>query len=681
MSDRIFADNAPRYWEAGYSPLPLNGKRPLLKNWPSYCDNLPKAEARAEWLTRYPSAGSGLALGKELVPGYRLAAIDVDDDRFVSVAEAIIGPGAPAKIGKKGKTFILLIEKAKDLKSTALRSASGSPVIDLLISDKQTVIPPSVHPEIGKPYRWVDRSLLEFGIDEIPRLVRRQVELLTAIIGSLEAEVLTSGQHTHDAGVRLAAQLVRYEENDQRLADIIAALLPAGYSGNSLAEILGWVRSAREKGFADIGSLPKDEAAARAVAEQMAPLAYSQRDGFLQYARGRWRVVPENDIFRHLKDHLLTLPKPGSMVANSVRSAAACLTLNVEDQGFGEPQGLICLRNGTLNVRTGELLDHSPDHRLLFSLDIDWDPRATCPVYEQQLAETLRQDDKAISVFEEYAGLSLVPDQRFQKAVFLMGEGGSGKSTLLRTIQMMHDPQAVSVTPLDKIEDERYRADVVGKLICISYDVQTRHRIFGETFIRVTGGDAVAVRRLFKEVDGLVQPTVRFIGSMNPDMPPYQGSPDALRRRLIFLQCGSRVANPDPDREAHIAAEKSGILVRWVAALRRLYERGRFDIPESSIAEVDEYLVAYEPFDAFATEWLTKDKGEWIPVAEVAIKFAEWAETQQDRPLPTQVVGRKLKRLGFELGQKRMSRSGESINTRVVFAKWTKSRVVVSGKF
>lgn len=671
-TERPFGNNAAAYWEMGYSPLPLEGKRPLVKNWPAYCDNLPKYETRAEWLTSFPNAGIGLALGKELVEGYRLAGIDTDDERFVPLVEAVVGAEAPTKIGKKGKTFIVLVEKAKSVKSTAFYTASGVQAIDMLISGKQTAIPPSVHPDTGEPYRWHGRPLLDYPLDQIPRLSWRRIALLKAIVASPEAEALTTGKSTHEPGLKLAAQLVRYEDDDDRLIAIIAALFPPGYNGDSLKELPGWVRSAREKGFADMGGLPLDEAAARVVADQLTPLAFSPRDGFLRYQQGHWQPVSQTEIRRHLKDHLLTVLKPGSMVANALRSAEVCLALNIEDQWFGEPRGLICLRNGTLDIRTGVLLPHSPDHRLLFALDIDWDPDATCPSYEQQLVETLKHDAKATAVFDEFAGLTLLPDQKFQKALFLMGEGGSGKSTLLRTIQMMHDPNAVSATPLNKLDDERYRTDVAGKLVCIAFDVQTRHSIFGETFIRITGGDPVAVRRLFKEVDGMVQPTVRFIGSMNPDMPPYQGAPDALRRRLIFLTCGARIEKPDPDREKLLAAEKAGILVRWVKALQRLYERGGFDIPESSIAEVDDYLIAYEPFDSFAAEWLEKDNAGLIPIADVTNKFNEWADDQQDKRLSTNVVGRKLKRLGFRLEQKRVTRGGKSVNTRVVLAQWTR---------
>ncbi|MCB1188752.1 ATP-binding cassette domain-containing protein, partial [bacterium] len=200
--------------------------------------------------------------------------------------------------------------------------------------------------------------------------------------------------------------------------------------------------------------------------------------------------------------------------------------LNVEKPGFGDHSGRICLLNGTLNVATGELEKHSPDHQLRYRLDIEYDPQATCPTYDEQIRQTLKGDEKAISLFDEFAALTLVPDMRYQKALYLIGPGGSGKSTLLKVIEMMHDPDAVTTTSLTKIEDERHRTELARKLVCITFDVQTNRKVFGETFSRITGGDPITTRRLYEEVQGNVTPTVRFVGSMNPDTPEYIASPD-----------------------------------------------------------------------------------------------------------------------------------------------------------
>ena len=54
-----------------------------------------------------------------------------------------------------------------------------------------------------------------------------------------------------------------------------------------------------------------------------------------------------------------------------------------------EEHYLVCLQNGTFNLRTGELQPHSPDDRLITQLPFDYDPEAQCPLYERVVRETL----------------------------------------------------------------------------------------------------------------------------------------------------------------------------------------------------------------------------------------------------------------------------------------------------
>ena len=215
----------------------------------------------------------------------------------------------------------------------------------------------------------------------------------------------------------------------------------------------------------------------------------------------------------------------------------------------------------------------------------------------------------------------------------------------------------------------RVPAELARKLVCITFDVQTNRKVFGETFSRITGGDPITTRRLYEEVQGNVTPTVRFVGSMNPDTPEYIASPDALERRLIFLPCGAKITDPDPDRFAKLKAERPGILVRWQHALQRLYQRGHFDIPDAAKAEVEEYIHNQEAFDLFAAERLVADANAATPVAEITRDFNYWVDQAGATHLSPQVVGRKLRRLGFQCVSQRVERDGRSINTRVVRAR------------
>ena len=158
MNKKPFGDNATGYWQRGYSVIPTEPaeKRPAkeIQSWSSYCHNLPAASRREGWLRSYSGNGIGLLLGKELEPGYRIGAVDVDDDRLVAVAEKILGNCICGKRGQNGATFFVRAKIEKGVSTTSFRK------IDILIGGKMTMIPPTIHPTTQAPYEWIGAPLL-----------------------------------------------------------------------------------------------------------------------------------------------------------------------------------------------------------------------------------------------------------------------------------------------------------------------------------------------------------------------------------------------------------------------------------------------------------------------------------------------------------------------------------------
>ncbi len=555
------------------------------------------------------------------------------------------------------------------MKSTQLTDHNKAGKIDILIGGKMTVVPPSIHPETKRPYIWQDLPLYECRLSDLPVLTQRKLDLLKFVVGTEETYQVISGTATHSPGVALTAKVVAFGCTDDEIKALFEALLPADYQGDSLAELQRWITSAREKGFDkhanSHSNLQLDDLVAHVVAERLDPLVYVPGDGFRHYIDGYWRLVPASEIDRLAKEILRDHLKPTQQVKNYLGNVRECLRLNLENSGFGANLNHICLLNGALNTETGVLEPHAPEHQLRFQLNFAFDPAAACPIYEDQMRQTLGGDQQAIATFEEFAGLTLVPDTQYQKALYLIGEAGSGKSTILRLVEAMHDPNAVSVTALPRLEGERYLTNVVKRQVCISYDTQTDKPIFGETFIRVTGGDPLAVRRLYQEVEDLVHPTVRFMGCMNYDMPKFIASADALMRRLIFLECASRVETPDRNRSKILHEERAGILNRWITALRRLRARGDFDPPSASAELVREYAEAHNPVEAFVGTRLTLDMAAATPISEVTREYNFWAEEVGEKQTTAALLGKALRAAGVKGGKKMINGQTQ----RVVFAR------------
>jgi hypothetical protein len=174
-----FATLALKYRNRGFSPIPITAgskvpgyRGKFLEGWTRYYDEPMTPETIRGIALMDPYAGLGLALGYRDVVG-----IDVDDLRaYPAMREIMGGLNAPAKRGMKGacaffrgpgiapKKFI-----AKPERDQATGKIRRPTLVEILGYGNQTVIPPTLHPDLGQPYRWLRASLEDIqSIDDLP---------------------------------------------------------------------------------------------------------------------------------------------------------------------------------------------------------------------------------------------------------------------------------------------------------------------------------------------------------------------------------------------------------------------------------------------------------------------------------------------------------------------------------
>jgi hypothetical protein len=162
-----FASYAALYREHGYAPIPIRpgSKRPYLSEWSKWCRELPSPELVQHWISRYPKAGLGIALG----PASGVIALDLDydvDGLHARVLDAA-GPSPVAKRGQKGVTYFYCYAGER----TRAFARAGHSVAELRSTGALVVIPPSIHPDTGRPYEWVTpETLLDRDPASLPTL-------------------------------------------------------------------------------------------------------------------------------------------------------------------------------------------------------------------------------------------------------------------------------------------------------------------------------------------------------------------------------------------------------------------------------------------------------------------------------------------------------------------------------
>lgn len=171
-----------KYRELGLALIPLkpNSKAPLLDAWTQFCDRLPTEEESDKW-ERFYSGCYGLACGP--ASGVMWVDIDSDDPKVLDAVK----PSPVRKRGRKGESRAFRF-------NPDIPSCKVAGIIDILAHSRQTVLPPTVHPETGKPYVWVTPDTLEnFSVSDLPEFTPDD---LSDLCRTLEPEKFDVGDST-----------------------------------------------------------------------------------------------------------------------------------------------------------------------------------------------------------------------------------------------------------------------------------------------------------------------------------------------------------------------------------------------------------------------------------------------------------------------------------------------------
>jgi hypothetical protein len=169
-----FADHAATLLANGYSPLPLRPNRlPLHKGWQALRTTpmTPDAIANERWY------GLGVMCGYS---GLLAIDVDVDDNDIIAAVTRAVPKSNVAKVGSKG--FTVFYRATAEIKNRKFKlPGSKRPIIEVLSGGNMTVVPPTWHPLIGRPYEWVtpgslfnlaQPELVGFDPDHIEELAR-----------------------------------------------------------------------------------------------------------------------------------------------------------------------------------------------------------------------------------------------------------------------------------------------------------------------------------------------------------------------------------------------------------------------------------------------------------------------------------------------------------------------------
>lgn len=336
--------------------------------------------------------------------------------------------------------------------------------------------------------------------------------------------------------------------------------------------------------------------------------ANAEQDIFC-YIGSHWTEIPSAQWKQFVRDCAVRCGVPESQTMEPVymKKLQDTLSYNVfKDRQAENHAGEVWLnmRNGTLVMKddgTSELRPHRKEDILFYALHYSYDPKADCPMFDRFITKVL-PDLQAQRLLQEFLCYIFMPDHRYEKMLWLVGEGQNGKSTLLDVMEALLGTENVSNLSLDQLtNDQIMRSGFEHKLV--NFSSETGRDINVSVMKRICSGETVTVEQKY------VNPReIRDYGKVvvATNEYPKPENTNAFFRRIIILPFKTVITDEEKDvlLAEKLKSELPGILNWVLEALPGLIERGAFTTCESSRQALEEYRMASDSVKLFTHEML-----------------------------------------------------------------------------
>ncbi|MFH9977913.1 phage/plasmid primase, P4 family [Streptomyces sp. NPDC017179] len=381
----------------------------------------------------------------------------------------------------------------------------------------------------------------------------------------------------------------------------------------------------------------------------------SQRDQFLAWAR-KQRMRPKVAAAR---DVLQAYPAVHSTM-----------------DAFDQPEMLLNVANGIVDLETGQLRAHDRNLYLMQQSPICYDPGATCPMWDKFLAGVM-PDPGRRAYLARVVGYSLTADTGEQVMFIHHGEGQNGKGVFMRVVMALLGEYAQAVpasTLMAKHGDGGIPNDIarmVGKRLLSTSETgrnaEGRGKPLDEELVkRLTGEDPVSAR--FLNAEFFEFKPVGKIHLATNHLPDVSGS-HSMARRLHSI--GWDVIVP-PAKRIQGLAEK--ILAREAAGVLNWAIRGCLDwhkqglaVPDSVTEKTREHIAQSNPLATWLEEETDAVTDAVTENGQLYGSYKTWAErVGVRRPLSMKAFTIRLQEQGFI--QDKDSRTRRSVTRGLALA-------------
>jgi len=328
-----------------------------------------------------------------------------------------------------------------------------------------------------------------------------------------------------------------------------------------------------------------------------------------------------------------------------------------------------CL-NGTLDLKTGQLLPHRKEDMITILVPIEYHPDAQCPRWINFLDQVTGGDTDLACYLQRAVGYSLTGDTKSQVLFFLYGLGSNGKSTFVATIRKLAGGYGERVnTDLFMIKDKNMGgpkeglANLKGKRYVVASELEDGRRLAVGLIKDMTGGETIKADRKY-EHEFEYQPTHKLwlVGNHKPII---KDTTLSIWRRMKLIPFTVTIPDNeiDLDMPAKLEEELPGILA-WAVKGCLDWQRLGLNDPRAVSDATSNYRHEQDILGDFIEDCCVLEPLASIPKSELKEEYHKWCQDNSVEPVTQRTFKSRLIERGIGEGKSGSIRYWKGITLR-----------------
>lgn len=325
------------------------------------------------------------------------------------------------------------------------------------------------------------------------------------------------------------------------------------------------------------------------------------------------------------------------------------------------------MKNGVLNLKTGELEDHDRANRNTYYSDIEYLRHEEPKRWVKFIDQVTCGDKELASYLKKVCGYCLSGLVDEQAMFVLLGDGANGKSVfarmLLKILGPMGGPVSQSLLTMGPAQHPTQFANLYGKRVVVAQETDAGCRLSEAQVKELTGGDLIQCRRM-REDFWEFEPTHKIFLATNY-RPRIVGSDHGIWRRIRILPFNAKFEGEAQDKnlERDLHKELPGILEWMLDGWIEMQQFG-FDEPQVSLEAKREYRGDMDSIGQFLEDCCEFGEEYTVSNADLYQHYKFYSEQNGEYVRSADSLGRELTKRGLKTFRTSQIRGRKGVRIR-----------------